>query len=134
LISPVLTIRTTTPGPDRSVACAVTATGIPDAVTNRIFSATIQIDAKALSLFSKELIMRPLLISSGKQVGSVGMAIDADLDRSTGCVKPEPGKPVTVAFLLSDENVPNLRIIVQDPTTDAVLYRSPNDISVRLGV
>jgi hypothetical protein len=134
LITPVLTVRTRTSGPDRSVACAVTAIGIPEAVTNRIFSATIQIDAKALSLFSNELIVRPLLISSGRQVGSVGMAIEADLDRSTGCVKLEPGKPVTVAFLLSDENVPSLRIIVQDPSTDAVLYRSPNDIPVRLGV
>jgi hypothetical protein len=134
LITPVLTVRTRTAGPDRSVGCPVSATGLPETITNRIFSATIQIDAKALSLFSKELIVRPLLISSGRQVGSVGMAIDADLDRSTGCVKLEPGKPVTVAFLLSDENVPSLRIIVQDPSTDAVLYRSPNDIPVRLGV
>jgi hypothetical protein len=62
------------------------------------------------------------------------MAIDADLDRATGCVKLQPGKPVTVAFLLSDESAPSLRIVVQDPTTDAVLYRSPNDIPVRLGV
>jgi hypothetical protein len=35
---------------------------------------------------------------------------------------------------LSDESAPSLRIVVQDPTTDAVLYRSPNDIPVRLGV
>ena len=33
------------------------------------------------------------------------MAIDADFDRATGCVKLQPGKPVTVAFLLSDESV-----------------------------
>ena len=72
--------------------------------------------------------MRPLLISSGKQVGSVGMAIDGDLDRATGCVKLRPGKPVTVAFLLSDESIASLRIVIQDPTTDAELYRSPIDI------
>jgi hypothetical protein len=122
------------PGPDRSTAGPVTATGVPDAVTNRIFSVTIQLDEKNLFLFSSELIVRPLLISSGKQVGGVGMAIDADLDRATGCVKLQPGKPVTVAFLLRDESAPSLRIVVQDPTTDSVLYRSPNDIPVRLGV
>ncbi len=44
-------------------------------------------------------------MSAGKQVGAVGMAIDAELDRATGCVTLQPGKPVTVAFLLSDESV-----------------------------
>jgi hypothetical protein len=134
LITPVLTVRMKASGQDRSTAGPVTATGVPDAVTNRIFSVTIQLDGKVLSLFSKELVVRPLLISSGKQVGGVGMAIDADLDRATGCVKLQPGKPVTVVFLLSDESVPSLRIVVQDPTTDAELYRSPTDIPVRLGV
>jgi hypothetical protein len=134
LVIPVLTVRMKTARPDRSTAGAVTATGLPDAVTNRIFSVTIQLDGKTLSLFSNDLVVRPLLISSGKQVGGVGMAIDADLDRATGCVKLQPGKPVTVAFLLSDESVASLRIVVQDPTTDAELYRSPNDIPVRLGV
>jgi PglZ domain-containing protein len=134
LVIPVLTVRMKTARPDRSSAGPVTATGLPHAVTNRIFSVTIQLDAKTLSLFSRELVVRPLLISSGKQVGGVGMAIEADLDRATGCVKLQPGKPVTVAFLLSDESIASLRIVVQDPTSDAELYRSPNDIPVRLGV
>jgi hypothetical protein len=134
LVIPVLTIRMKIPRLDRSTPGPLTATGLPDAVTNRIFSVTIQLDGKNLSLFSRELIVRPLLISSGKQVGGVGMAIDADLDRVTGCIKLQPGKPVTVAFLLSDESIASLRIVVQDPTTDAELYRSPTDIPVRLGV
>ena len=71
---------------------------------------------------------------SGKQVGGVGMAVEAELDRATGCVKLQPGKPTTIAFLLSDESVPALRVVVQDPGTDAELYRSPTDIPVRLGV
>ena len=134
LVIPVLTVRMKALRPERSTAGPVTATGIPDAVTNRIFSVTIQLDGKNLSLFSRELLVRPLLVSSGKQVGSVGMAIDGDLDRATGCVKLQPGKPVTVAFLLSDESIASLRIVIQDPTTDAELYRSPIDIPVRLGV
>jgi hypothetical protein len=135
LVIPVLTVRMTAPRTDRKAPVGpVTVTALPDAVTNRIFSVTIQLDAKSLSLFSSELLVRPLLVASGKQVGAVGMAIDADFDSVTGCVKLQPGKPATVAFLLSDESVASLRIVVQDPATDAELYRSPNDIPVRLGV
>lgn len=134
LVIPVLTVRMKTPKPDRPAVGPLTVTGLPDAVTNRIFSVTIQLDGKNLSLFSTELVVRPLLISSGKQVGGVGMAIDADLDRATGCVKLQPGKSVTVAFILRDESAASLRVVVQDPTNDAELYRSPTDIPVRLGL
>jgi len=134
LVIPVVTVRMKARERERSTLGPVTTTGLPDAVTNRIFSVTIQLDGKNLSLFSNELLVRPLLISAGKQVGGVGMAIGGDFDRATGCVKLQPGKPVTVAFLLSDESSPSLRIVIQDPTTDAELYRSPIDIPVRLGV
>ncbi len=134
LVIPVVTVRMKARERERSTAGPVTATGLPDVVTNRIFSVTIQLDGRNLSLFSSELVVRPLLISAGKQVGSAGMAIDGDFDRATGCVKLQAGKSVTVAFLLSDESAPSLRIVIQDPTTDAELYRSPTDIPIRLGV
>jgi hypothetical protein len=134
LVIPVITVRTKVREQERSTSGPVTATGLPDAVTNRIFSVTIQLDGKNLSLFSTDLVVRPLLISAGKQVGGVGMAIDGDFDRATGCVKLQAGKPVTVAFLLSDESAPSVRIVIQDPITDAEMYRSPTDIPVRLGV
>lgn len=51
-----------------------------------------------------------------------------------GIVTLEPGKPVNVAFLLTDDQAPDLRIQVLDADTDAVLYTSPKDIPVRLGV
>jgi hypothetical protein len=129
LVIPAITVRLKGRDTARSTAGPVTASGLPEAVTNRIFSVTLQGD-----LASGDLTVRPLLMSAGKQVGAVGMAIDAELDRATGCVKLQPGKAITIAFLLSDERVPSLRVVVQDPTTDAELYRSPNDIPVRLGV
>lgn len=49
-------------------------------------------------------------------------------------MKLQPNKPITVAFLLSDESAASLRVVVQDPTTDVELYRSPTDIPVRLGM
>jgi hypothetical protein len=133
LIIPVLTVRLKVKESGRPAAGPITATGLPDAVVNRIFSVTLQL-GQNLSLFSSAMLVRQLLMASGKQVGGVGMAVDAELDRATGCVKLQPGKPTTIAFLLSDESVPALRVVVQDPATDAELYRSPTDIPVRLGV
>jgi hypothetical protein len=133
LIIPVISIHLKAKESERPTAGPLTATGLPDAVTNRIFSVTLQL-GQNLSLFSGAMAVRPLLVASGKQVGGAGMAIDAEFDRVTGCVTLQPGKPTTIAFLLSDESVPALRVVVQDPATDAELYRSPTDIPVRLGV
>jgi len=60
------------------------------------------------------------------------MVVDGQLDRATGCVTLHAGKPVTVAFLLTDDSVASLRVVVQDPANDADLYRSPVDIPIRL--
>jgi hypothetical protein len=129
LIIPVVSVRLKVRESARPEVGPVTAQGLPEAVTNRIFSVILQGD-----LLSGEQIVRPLIMCAGRQVGAVGMAIDTEFDRATGCVKLQPGKPVTVAFLLSDESASSLRVVVQDPATDAELYRSPTDIPVRLGV
>lgn len=129
LIVPVLTVRTKAREPARAPVGPVSVSGFPNAVTNRIFSVTLQGD-----LLSAEQTVLPLLISGGRQVGRVGMAVDAELDRMTGTVRLVPNKPVTVAFLLSDETVTSLRVVIQDPSNDAELYRSPGDIPVRLGM
>jgi hypothetical protein len=134
LIVPVLTVRTKVRESARPAAGPISASGLPDAVTNRIFSVTLALGEKQMMLGATGMVVRPLLMSAGKQVGAVGMAVDAELDRATGCVKLEPNKPITVAFLLGDESAASVRVIVQDPATDAELYRSPTDIPVRLGV
>ncbi len=134
LVVPVLTVRTKAPGSARPSTEPIEATGLPEAVTNRIFSVTFVYGAKQMQLGSTGIQVRPLLMVAGKQVGAVGMAVDAEFDRVTSTVKLEPNKPVIVAFLLGDESAASLRVVVQDPATDAELYRSPTDIPVRLGV
>lgn len=134
LVVPVLTVRTKVRESVRPSAGPIEAIGLPDAVTNRIFSVTFTYGPKQMLLGAASIQVQPLLMAAGKQVGSVGMAVDAQFDRATGTVKLEPNKPVTIAFLLSDESAASLRVVVQDPTTDAELYRSPTDIPVRLGV
>jgi hypothetical protein len=134
VVIPVLTVRTQTRELARPAAGPIEATGLPEAVTNRIFSVTFSYGAKQMLLGATGIQVRPLLMAAGKQVGAVGMVVDAQFDRATSTLELEPNKPVTVAFLLSDESVASLRVVVQDPATDAELFRSPTDIPVRLGV
>jgi len=134
LVIPVLTVRTKARDSTRPSAGPITAAALPETVTNRIFSVTFTFGGKQMMLGATGIQVRPLLMAAGKQVGAVGMAVDAQFDRATGCVMLEPNKPVTVAFLLSDESAASLRVVVQDPTTDAELYRSSTDIPVRLGM
>lgn len=134
LVVPVVSVRL----PHRPAAKVsrdpIEVSGLPNEITNRIFSVTIELGGPHQSLFSDAMTVRPLLVSAGRQVGAAGMAIDAELDRTTGCLTLEPHRPVTVALLLSDESVPSLRVVIQDPATDAELYRSPDDIPVRLSL
>jgi hypothetical protein len=132
MVVPVLTVRTKVRESVRPSAGPIQAISLPDAVTNRIFSVTLALGDKQLKLDATAMTVRPLLISEGKQVGAVGMVVDGTLDRATGCVTIEPNKPLTVVFLLSVEGVKSLRVVVQDPTNDAELYRSHTDLPVSL--
>jgi len=134
MVIPVLIVRTKSRESARPAVDPIEATGLPEAVTNRIFSVTFTYGAKQMQLGATGIQVRPLLIAAGKQVGAVGMVVDGRFDRTTGILELEPNKRVTVAFLLSDESAASLRVVVQDPATDAELFRSPTDIPVRLGV
>ena len=134
MVIPVITVRTKVRESAPPSTGAIAASGLPSAVTNRIFSVTLAFGGKQMTLGASKIVVRPMLMSTGRQVGTVGMAVDAEFDRATGCVTLDPSRPVTVAFLLSDESVASLRVVVQDPATDAELYRSPTDIPIRLGL
>lgn len=133
LALPVVTVRLKGRESARPHAVPVTVSGLPDQVTNRTFSVTLKLGGQR-SLLPSAMVVRPLLMSAGRQVGAVGMAFGAELDRVTGCVTLEPDTPITVGFLLCDDSVASLRVVVQDPATDADLFRSPVDIPVRLGI
>lgn len=134
MIIPVVSVRTKVEEAGKGKSKALSVTGLPARVTNRIFTATLQLGDQNLALFASPTVVRPFLTASGRQVGAVGMAIDAQLDQATGCVTIQSGKSVTVAFQLSDDSVKSVRVVVLDPATDAELYRSSEDIAVQLGV
>jgi hypothetical protein len=136
LVIPVVVVRSTVNDAAKhaNVGGRVVVSGPPDVVTTRIFSVLLLLGEYQLPLLGEGLLVRPMLVAKGKQVGAAGMAVGAELDRATECVRLEPGCPVTIAFRLVDDEVDALRVVVQDPTTDAELYRSPFDIPVQLGV
>ena len=134
LIIPDFTVRAKLREVAQPSVDPITASGLPATATNRMFSVTLQLGGRNLPHFSSKMLIRPLLMSAKEQVGAVEMAADTELDRATGCVKIETRRPITVVFLLSDESVSSLRVVVQDPTTDAEPDRSPPEIPVRLGI
>ncbi len=134
LVIPVVTVRLAAPEVGKAGPSSLQVLGVPDLVTNRIFSLQLSLGGAAPSMFTEPKWVRPVVISGGRQVGAVGMAVDAEVDRATGAIELKPGVPVTVAMVLNDDGVDVVRVVVQDPSTDAELFRSPADILVRLGV
>lgn len=131
IVVPVVSVRLPASAGGTAAHAKLTVTGLPDKVTNRIFSIVANL---ASALFTTPVTVRPLLMSGTRQVGALGMAVGADCDTATGTVTLEPGKAVSLALLLTDDTVPSVRVVVQDPATDAELYRSPAEIPLQLGV
>jgi hypothetical protein len=113
---------------DQAALAAVEVLGAPDAVTNGIFTVTIRMAGATPSLFANSMQLRPLLLGGGKQVGGVGMVMGAGFDQQSGIITLQPGQVATVAFVLRDREAKSIKIVVQDPATDAEVYRSPKDI------
>ena len=128
MVIPVITVRSTTPALEGGRAAELAIGDVPSAITNRIFSVKLSY----ASMLGTDAPVMPTLMSNGRQVGWVGMALGADL-QPDGSVALAAGTEATVGFMLDDDSVESIRIVVLDPSTDAELYRSP-EIPVQLGV
>jgi hypothetical protein len=134
LIVPVVTVRTVAAAAPAGKKEKLDVQNLPYQVTNRIFMVKVTLGGQNLSLFSEPLAVKPILMEGEHQVGAVGMATGAVIDRAAGTVTLTPGKEAEIAFLLSDDDAKAIRVVIRDPATDAELYRSPTDIAVKLGV
>jgi len=132
MVVPVLTVRSKSGATGRAAGSPVLLEGVPEAITNRIFSVQVSFRERQLELGGVERVVRPMLVSGGRQVGGLLMALDATFDLAGGSVTLAGQKAITVAFRLVVDDVTALRVVVQDPATDAELYRSPAYIPVRL--
>lgn len=101
----------------------------PDEVTNRLFTVRL-----LLSVLREEpLPVRIVLLSGAEQVGEAGMAVDADFDREAGVVSLRTGVEASVGVMLLRDDCETVRLVAQDPATDAVLGESA-EIPVRLSI
>jgi len=133
LIVPVLTVRSTAPVPASPKKAAIEVGNLPYRITNRIFSVTARLEGQ-MALFAPQSPVLPLLMAGTQQVGRAGMATGAEFDGTAGTVALVPGQDAEIALLLTDDTVESVRVVIRDPATDAELYRSPQDIPVKLGV
>lgn len=130
LIVPVLTLRVRQAETRTEAGVEVRLGGVPEILNNRTFGVTLEL----AGLFANEpRAVRPVLLAEGEQVGQAGMAIEAEFDPTTHCVMLRPGVVTNVALVLEREDCKKLRVVIQDPATDAVLAHSP-DITVKLGI
>lgn len=131
MIVPVVTLRIPSAAPEATSGSKVTLEGHPSVLTNRTFGMRVLV---AADLFSQEPIpVHLVLLAEGLEVGRCGMALDAELDRASGVLMVQPGKPANVAMMLTRDEFKKIRIVAQDPTSDAVLAQS-GDIDVKLGM
>ncbi len=132
MIVPVVTLRMPSAGaPEAASGSKVALEGYPSVLTNRTFGMRVLVAAE---LFSQEQVpVRLIPLADGLEVGRCGMALDAELDRASGVLMLQPGKPANVAMILTRDEVNKIRIVAQDTATDAVLAQSA-DIDVKLGM
>lgn len=129
MIVPVLTLRIPGLEAEASLGAKVALEGYPSVLTNRTFGMRVVVGAE---LFSQEpVLIRLVLVADGLEVGRCGMAVDADLDRASGVLKLSSGEVANIAMILNRDEVAQIRIVAQDPVTDAVLAQS-GDIDVKL--
>ena len=99
--------------------------------TNRTFGVRVQLIA---DLFQTEPVaLRVVLVSGGEEVGQTGMTLNAEFDRATGILRVEPGTEANVGLMLTRDDCKTVRVVVQDPVTDAVLDQS-EELPVKLGI
>jgi PglZ domain len=131
VVVPVITFRMRTQEQKAPAGATVRLVELPAAITNRTFVVRLQIEGDLLT--QNGVAMRPLLIGEGEQVGQAGMASVETFDRTSGVVQVKPPGDLEIGMMLKNDACKAVRVVIQDPATDAVLAQS-DDIPVRLGI
>ena len=122
MVVPVITLRMPSTDAPPKVAANVVVEGYPTTLTNRTFGCRLVF---AGDLLDQEAIwVRVVLVGDGQEVGRAGMAPGAEFDSATATVQLLPQKEVSLGMMLTNETIDKLRIVVQDPATDAILAQS----------
>jgi hypothetical protein len=131
ILIPVVSLRIPAREPQALSGKVVQLAGVPDRLTNRTFGVRVLVVG---DLFTTDPVaLRVVLVAGSEQVGQAGMAIGADFNRATGILHVRPGSEASVGLMLTRDDCQTVRIVIQDPATDAVLDQS-DAIPVRLGI
>jgi hypothetical protein len=129
MVIPVISFRMKPSGAEAR-ADQVSFSEHPEAITNRTFG--VRLDAEAHLLNRDPLELRVLLISGGEEVGHAGMAIGAEFNRDAGVLTLLPGNSASIAMVLTRDDAPTLRVVVQDVGTGSVLTETkPIPVSLK---
>jgi PglZ domain len=131
LVVPVVSLRMPARRATAPAGQRVHLAGVPDALTNRTFGVRVSVVAE---LFSADPVsVRVILVSGSEVVGQAGMAVGAEFDRATGVLRVTPGTEASVGLMLTRDDCQRVRVVVQDPASDAVLGQS-DEIPAKLGI
>jgi hypothetical protein len=131
LVIPVLSLRMPSRESKPPKETVAQLRGVPDKITNRTFGIRVVVMP---SLFATEAVaLRIVLVCGSEQVGQAGMVVGADFDRGSGVLRVKPGSEASIGLMLTRDDCTAVRVVVQDPATDAVLDQS-EELAVRLGI
>jgi hypothetical protein len=126
---PVVTFRIPARSESASKGEIVRLDDVPVTLTNRVFSVRLTLAV----LTNDPMAVRLILLSGIEQVGQAGMASGAEIDHGSGILTLQPGTEATVGVMLTRDDCEKVRLVVLDPTSDAVLGES-DQIPVKLGI
>lgn len=129
LVIPMMSFRIEPPAAQKAKG-HVGLSGLPTAITNRMFSVTVEVED---DLLSEPQNVRVLLFTGTEQAGQTGMILNAEWDRETGVVTIFPGKSASIGLMLTKDDGPHVKVVVTEAKTEAVLAES-GEIPLKLGV
>jgi len=122
MVTPVVTLRMPSFEADSPTSASVAIEGCPEVLTNRTFGFRL---IHTPDLFSQVTIpARVILVANGQEAGRAGMAPGAKFDSKKSVVHLPPNREVSIGMILTRDDLEKVRIVVQDPETDAVLAQS----------
>jgi hypothetical protein len=131
LVIPVVSLRIPLKVSKTPTGRVVQLRGLPSKVTNRTFGVRVEVVGDLLT--TEPVALRVVLVSQNEQVGQAGMAIGGDLDRASGVLHVGPDSEANVGVMLTRDDCTTVRVVVLDPTTDAILSQS-DELPVDLGI
>lgn len=128
-VVPVLTLELHAQSAAPEVGIEADIRDVPGKITNRAFRVTVTLSPRGLFDADRMTVRASLISNDGREVGTVGQAIDADFDSVSKSVSIGIGRTATLLMLLQ-RDATEASVVIEDATSKALLYRSPTPIPI----